>query len=330
MNGLNNLLKPFRRETHAKHDVRTVAPMTTAAPFDLVSATSVDEVVEVLAGDRDARVLAGGQSLLPLLVTRTIRPTVLVDVNDVGLDGLTVDAAAGVLRLGATVRHRDVELSPTVGTAAPLLAAAAAWVGHPAIRHRGTLGGSLAHADPAAELPAALVALDADVVVRGPNGTRHLAAASLATAPFQTALAHDEMVVEVLIPLDDADHRAAAFCEWAPRHRDRAEAGVGVTLSATADGRACGRVRAAACGIGTGPVDLTPVLDDALHSEPVAEDLSAALVRHVAAAVDGVCREHGGDADRTALAGALAARAAVRAHRRLAASMAGGPETAAA
>ena len=329
MNRLNNLLKPAGTETTAKHDVRTVTPMTTAAPFDLVSATSVDEVVEALAGDREARVLAGGQSLLPLLVTRTIRPAVLIDVNEVGLDGIDVDRAGGVLRIGALVRHRAVELSPTVATAAPLLAAAAAWVGHPAIRHRGTLGGSLAHADPAAELPAALVALGADVVVQGPSGTRHLAAASLATGPFETALAHDEIVVEVLIPLDDAGHRAAAFCEWAPRHRDRAEAGVGITLTATPDGRACGPGRGAACGFGTGPVDLTPIVDDALRSEPVDEDLSDALVRHVAAAVDGVCREHGGDdADRTALAGALAARAAVRAHRRLAASVAGEPGTA--
>ena len=213
----------------------------------------------------------------------------LVDVNDVGLDGLTVDPAAGVLRLGAPVRHRAVELSPAVATAAPLLAAAAAWVGHPAIRHRGTLGGSLAHADPAAELPAALVALDADVVVRGPGGTRHLATASLATAPFETALARDEMVVEVLVPLDDAGHRAAAFCEWAPRHRDRAEAGVGITLTGH-PGRPGVRAGAgAACGFGTGPVDLTPVLDDALRSEPVART-SPLPSSATAAAVDGARR----------------------------------------
>ncbi len=285
--------------------------MTTAVPFELVVATSVGDAVEALAGERPARVLAGGQSLVPLLVTRAVRPSVLVDVNEVGLDGVAVDRAAGLLRLGATVRHRTVERHPTIRRWAPLLAAAAAWVGHPPIRHRGTLGGSLAHADPAAELPAAVVALGGSVTVRGVTGARVLAAADLVAGPFATVLAPDELIAEVAVPL--AGQRAgAAFCEWAPRHRDRAEAGVGVAVEADARG-ACIGAWGATCGVTPRPVDLTDVLDDALRGVTVGGPLPEALVRHVAGAVTGVCREHGAGTDSAALAGAMAARAAVRA-----------------
>jgi carbon-monoxide dehydrogenase medium subunit len=296
--------------------------MASAAPFDLVIATSVDEAVAALTTDPSARVLAGGQSLLPLMATRSARPGLLVDVNGTGLDGVTADPATGLLRLGATVRHRTVERDPTVARWAPLLAAAAAWVGHPPIRHRGTLGGSLAHADPAAELPAAVVALGGEVVVRGPAGTRRLAAADLVAAPFVTVLAPDDVVVEVTVPLA-GDRPGAAFCEWAPRHRDRAEAGVGLAVEAGPDGT-CTRARGATCGVTPRPVDLTDVLDDALLGVTAAAPLPDALVRHVAGAVTGVCREHGAGADGADLAGALAARAATRALRRAAAPGADG------
>lgn len=290
--------------------------MTTAAPFDLVVAASVGDAVEALAGERPARVLAGGQSLVPLLVARAVRPTVLVDVNDAGLDGIAVDHTAGLLRMGATVRQRTVERDPTIRRWAPLLAAAAAWVGHPPIRHRGTLGGSLAHADPAAELPAAVVALGGSVTLRAVAGTRVLTAADLATGPFATVLAPDELVAEVAVPL--AGPRAgAAFCEWAPRHRDRAEAGVGVAVEADAGG-ACTGARGATCGVTPRPVDLTDVLDDALRDVLVGGPLPDALVRHIAGAVTGVCREQGAGGDAAALAGAMAARAAVRAGRQAA------------
>jgi carbon-monoxide dehydrogenase medium subunit len=160
------------------------------------------------------------------------------------------------------------------------------------------------------------VALGGELVVRGPTGARRLAAADLATAPFETRLDHGELVVEVVVPLAPGPH-GAAFCEWAPRHHDRAEAGVGVTVSA-AGGDAVASARAAACGVGSGPVDLTAVVDDALRGEPADRDPSDALVRHLAGAIGGTCREHGADDDRTALAGALGARAALRAMRDLA------------
>jgi CO/xanthine dehydrogenase FAD-binding subunit len=280
----------------------------TPAPFDHVAVRSVDEAVAALAADPGSRLLAGGQSLVPLLATRVVRPTLLVDLNGVGLDGVEVDTAAGRLRLGALVRQRTLERDPAVARHAPLLAAAVRWVGHPAVRQRGTLGGSLAHADAAAELPAAVVALGGEVVVRGTHGQRTLAAADLAAGPFATSLDHAEVVVEIVVPLAGPRH-GAAFSEWAPRHRDRAEAGVGVAVERDADGR-CSSVRAASCGVAGVPVDLTAVLDDAVRGETRVTD---ALVRHVAAAVAGVCHEHGADHDRSGLAGVLAARALVQA-----------------
>jgi carbon-monoxide dehydrogenase medium subunit len=282
----------------------------TPAPFDHVAVRTVDEAIAALTADPGARLLAGGQSLVPLLALRAVRPTLLVDIDGLEgeLGGIEPTGDDRLLRLGALVRHRVLERDPTVARAAPLLAAAARWVGHPAIRHRGTLGGSLAHADPAAELPTAVMALGGQVVVRGRAGERTVSAADLATGRFSTALGHDELVVAIVVPAAGAGH-GAAFCEWAPRHCDRAEAGVGVAAERDAEGRVVS-VRAAACGVADVPVALGDVLGDATRGESAVTD---ALVRHVAAAVAGVCRQHGAAPDGSSLAGALAARALVRA-----------------
>jgi carbon-monoxide dehydrogenase medium subunit len=150
--------------------------------------TLADAVELLSGGDPDVKILAGGQSLVPMLNLRLLRPAVLVDLNGVpGLDGIAPDAAGG-LTIGALVRHADLMVAPLVIERAPLLAEAARHVGHAAIRHRGTLGGSLAHADPAAELPAALVALDARFVLEGGNGRRNVSAADFFQGPLTTAL----------------------------------------------------------------------------------------------------------------------------------------------
>jgi CO/xanthine dehydrogenase FAD-binding subunit len=197
------------------------------APFEHVPVESAEEAVAVLAEHGDeAKVLAGGQSLVPLLNMRLARPGVLVDVSRVaGLDSIE---ANGALTLGALVRQADALGSPAVGEHAPLLAAALKYVGHPATRNRGTVGGSLAHADPAAELPAVLLALDGEVNALGPGGERTIAAEALFTGPFTTALAADELLVRVRLPLSGG--RRFGFAELARRPGDFALAGAAVSL----------------------------------------------------------------------------------------------------
>ncbi len=182
------------------------------APFDYVRAAGVEEVIKVLVdADGDGKILAGGQSLVPLLALRLARPSVLVDVNriaglaDVHLDG---DAA----HIGALTRHSAL----VAQTHHPLLAEAARWIGHTAIRARGTAGGSIAHADPSAELPVVAVGVGATVTVAGSGGTRALPAADLFVSALVTALAEDEMITGIRLPVP----RRWGFAELARRHGD--------------------------------------------------------------------------------------------------------------
>jgi aerobic carbon-monoxide dehydrogenase medium subunit len=170
------------------------------AQFDYVAAESAAHAIELLAehGD-DAKVLAGGHSLLPMMKLRLATPELLVDIG--GLDDLAgIGTDGGDLVVGATVRHADLAASDLVRTEAPLLAYAASQVGDPQIRHRGTIGGSLSHADPAADLPMAVVALGGSVVLQGPAGTRTVAADDFFQGYFETALAPDELVTAVRVP----------------------------------------------------------------------------------------------------------------------------------
>jgi aerobic carbon-monoxide dehydrogenase medium subunit len=269
------------------------------APFEYVHVEQVADALDALRTDDDAKVLAGGQSLVPLMALRLARPTLLVDVNDLPLD--VVEFAGTGVRLGGLVRHSRLEHDPTVSSRAPLLAAAARLIGHPAIRARGTLGGSIAHADPAAEIPAALVALDAVVEVQGASGARAIAAAGFFDGFFTTALAPDELVVGIDVAVPDRCH-GAAFHEWAPRAGDFATAGVAVALELD-DGGTCARARAAACGVASTPVDLRDALRDA--GVPGAAEPTGPLLRSVAGAVARAIA----DDDRAQLAGLLAASA---------------------
>jgi carbon-monoxide dehydrogenase medium subunit len=260
-------------------------------PFDLLLASSVAEAVAALAADDGAKVLAGGQSLVPLLALRLARPTVLVDVN--GLDLSAIDVVDGEVRIGALVRHRRLERDTTVRAAAPLLARAAALVGHPAIRHRGTLGGSIAHADPVAELPAALLALGGSVVVEGPGGRRTVRADQLFEGFLTTSIAPDELLVEVRVPAATPSTRTA-FCEWAARSGDFAVVGIAVVADDTS-------VRAAVCGIDTKPVDISDAFAPIIGSP-----LTDGVLEEVSARARAACS---GDDDKAHLAGILAARA---------------------
>jgi aerobic carbon-monoxide dehydrogenase medium subunit len=172
-----------------------------AAAFDYHRPASVDAAVGLLAelGD-EAKVLAGGQSLVPVMAMRLGRPEHIVDVNRVAeLEGVT--RSDGTLRVGALTRHRALERDEVIAGAAPLLTRAAPYIGHFQIRNRGTLGGSLAHADPAAELPAVAVALDAGIEVRSARGTRRVPAGEFFVSAFMTALEPDELVTALHVPV---------------------------------------------------------------------------------------------------------------------------------
>jgi aerobic carbon-monoxide dehydrogenase medium subunit len=199
------------------------------APFRYRAPRTIDECVELLAEHGgDAKPLAGGQSLVPLMNLRLAFPEVIVDLNRVeGLD--YVREEDGVLAIGAMTRHRDVAGSEAVRRRCPLLADAVALVGYPAIRNRGTLGGSIAHADPVAELPCVALTLDAELVVAGPSGRRSIAASDFFQGFLTTALEPDELLVEVRFP----DSGRAAFREFSRKSGDFAVTAAAVDLTVT-------------------------------------------------------------------------------------------------
>lgn len=198
------------------------------APFEYVDPRTVDEALQHLARHGDeAKVLAGGQSLVPMLNFRLARPATLVDINRVaGLDGVT--ETNGTLRIGALVRQRQLERA--LDGRFPLLAAGLRLIGHTAIRVRGTVAGSIAHADPAAELPALLACGDGVVVARGRRGDRTIAAADFFVGPLMTALAADELVVETRWPLP-APGTGWGLHEVTRRHGDFALVGVAALVT---------------------------------------------------------------------------------------------------
>src|ERR1700750_2706709 len=171
-----------------------------ASAFNYARAVSVSEALELLRthGER-AKVLAGGQSLMPAMNLRLISPELIVDIGELAeLRGIGV--MGDVLRIGALTRHVDLLRSPEIAAHAPLLTEAITHVAHPAIRNRGTIGGSLAHADPASELPACMLALNAIIVVRGQAGERRIAARDFFTGIYETALSPEELLVAVELP----------------------------------------------------------------------------------------------------------------------------------
>ena len=220
-------------------------------PFEYSVARSVEEAVDLLGEHGDeAKVLAGGQSLLPLLSLRLARPGVLVDINPVA-ELATVGDGSG-LELGAMVRHRAAERSTEVRAEAPLVAEALRLVGHAAIRSRGTVGGSLAHADPAAELPAVLLALDGEVVATSRRGSRTVAAASLFEGFLTTALEPDELLTAVRFPAWPAG-AGWSFQEFSRRSGDFGVVGVACMLALDGGGR-IGQARLAFSGVAGTPV----------------------------------------------------------------------------
>jgi carbon-monoxide dehydrogenase medium subunit len=287
------------------------------AAFDYVEATTVDDAVVALAADDGARVLAGGQSLVPLMNLRLARPSVLVDVNRLDqLAGWT--ATNGTVQIGAVCRQRDLELDADLARAAPLLAEAASFVAHEAIRNRGTVGGSLAHGDPSAELPAALLALDGHVVARSADGVREIAARDLFRGFFETALEQNELLTEIVVPAAKPGG-GSAFSEYAPRDGDYAVAGVAVALQLDATG-ACTSARAAGCGLGSATIDLTDAVAGLSGIDRLDGDALRGLAAAVAGAIDPPSDVHATADDRRELAQGLLVDAARRAWARAKAS----------
>jgi carbon-monoxide dehydrogenase medium subunit len=224
------------------------------APFDYVAPRRLDEALAILAErSDDAKVLAGGQSLLPVLNFRLAQPALLVDVNRVSELDFERAEGDGGLSLGALSRHRALERSRLVAERAPLLAEAMPHVAHPQIRARGTIGGSLSHADPAAELPAVALALDARLLLRRTGGERWIDARDFFNGFFSTALEPGEIVAEVRLP-PIAPRTGFAFLEVARRHGDYAQAGVAVRVSLDDTGR-CREARLVFLAVGAGAVD---------------------------------------------------------------------------
>jgi carbon-monoxide dehydrogenase medium subunit len=237
-------------------------------PVEYEAPTTVAEAIDLLAEHGDeASVLAGGQSLIPLLALRLARPEVLIDINGIAeLSG--VSAANGHVAIGATTREYVAEESGTVADTLPLLAAALPLIGHEAIRSRGTIGGSLAHADPAAELPAVARALDAEFVVRGPSGTRVIPAAQWFDGYLTTSRRPDELLAEVRFPAAGPG-TGVSFEEVARRHGDFAI--VGLAASLVLSGGEISEARLAFAGVSDVPVRAAAAEDLLAGERPSAE-----------------------------------------------------------
>jgi carbon-monoxide dehydrogenase medium subunit len=244
--------------------------------FEYHPATTAEEAVALLAEQGgDAKVIAGGQSLVPLLALRLARVDHLVDIN--GVASLSGIRAEDGLRIGAVTRHRAAEKSPLVTERAPLLAAALQQVGHVAIRNRGTIGGSLAHADPAAELPAALLALDGRVTATSSRGTRTINASDLFSGFLTTTLEPDELLTEIALP--PWNPKAGwSVKEFARRSGDFAIAGVLTVLSVNGSGRV-DDARISLIGVASTPVRATSAEQTLIGEAPGDELWSAAAER---------------------------------------------------
>jgi carbon-monoxide dehydrogenase medium subunit len=244
-------------------------------PFEYAAPATLDEAVGLLTEHAEAepRVLAGGQSLIPLMNFRLAKPGYLIDLRNVaGLAGIRQagNKQGDVLAIGAMTTLSDLERSPEVAMAAPLLAEAIGLIAHTPVRNRGTIGGSLAHADPAAELPAVALACDAELVATGPAGTRRIPAAEFLRGPFSTALAPDEILTEVRLPVWPGGH---AYVEFSRIHANFAV--VGVAALAELDG---GRIRRAALAVtGVAPTAIrATAAEQALAGSDAADPAAAA------------------------------------------------------
>jgi carbon-monoxide dehydrogenase medium subunit len=280
-------------------------------PFEYHLPDTLDEALAVLREEGpDAKPLAGGQSLVPMMNLRLAWPPVLVDLNRVDeLHGIRVER--GLLCVRAMVRQRELERSTLARERCPLLVEALGFVGHPATRARGTIAGSIAHADPAAEIPTVLMALEGEVVVDGPSGRRVVPASELFLGYFSVALEPGELIVEVRFPVAPESRSGHAFEEFARRFGDFALAGVAAGVELNGDGGPAD-VRLALCGAASRPVRARRAEEAALDGGLTAEGVVAAA-RVAADEADPPSDMHGDAGYRRELVASLTERALTRA-----------------
>lgn len=288
------------------------------APFDYHRATDLDDAVRALheAGD-GGKALAGGQSLLPMMNLRLARPEVLVDLNALRELDFIEPAADGGLRIGAMTRQRSLERSGLVASRCPVMAEALPHVAHPPIRNRGTIGGSIAHADAGAELCTVSLAADARIRARGPRGDREIPAGNFFDGPFTSVLAPDEVLTEIVIP-PARPRTGSAFTEVARRRGDFALAGVAAVLSLADDGTVA-HARLAYTALGPNAVR-SPHAEQALLGGRPDEGAIAAAVDQLGEDLAPSGDLHGSGAFRLHLARVLTARMLRLAARRATAS----------
>ncbi|MFN8493927.1 MAG: xanthine dehydrogenase family protein subunit M [Caldilineaceae bacterium] len=245
------------------------------APFRYFAPTTLEEALALLVqyGD-EGKVLAGGQSLIPTMNFRLAQPGVLIDLNKVGELFYVQPTATGGLQIGAMTRQRTLERDPLVAQQAPLLRATMPHIAHTQIRNRGTIGGSLAHADPAAELPAVAIALDAQLRLRSQKGERWIAARDFYIGLFMTALAPDEILVEIALPPQPA-RTGWSIQEIARRRGDYAIVGVATTVTLDAQGK-CAQACIALLSVGEGPVQAIQAMQMLQGQAPTPDLIAAA------------------------------------------------------
>jgi CO/xanthine dehydrogenase FAD-binding subunit len=260
-----------------------------AAPFEYRRASSWAEAVSLLTqhGD-DARVIAGGQSLVPMMMLRLTEPALLVDLADIGAG--PVEQHDGHLVVPALTRHTDLEASAVVCSSLPVVADATACIGNLRVRNRGTIGGSLAHADPSAELPCLALALGARVRTLGPEGPRRIAAADLYLGYFQTALATGEVITDVELPLLP-ERCGAGFAELTRRANDFATVEAAAVVTLTAEGT-CHDVRVAVGAVSDRPLDISAGLAGLVGAR-LTDDALAAAARGAVTEVEIGLTAHG-------------------------------------
>jgi aerobic carbon-monoxide dehydrogenase medium subunit len=274
-------------------------------PFDYACPTTLPEAIQLLASNDDAKALAGGQSLVPMLAFRLSQPSLLVDLRKLAdLRGIRISDAG--VTFGAMVRWRDIEDDERLETAHPLLKAAISHVAHYQIRNRGTVGGSIAHADPAAEMPGIAITCDAEIGVVGKSGARVIQAADFFQGALTTALTTDEIIVDIRLPAWPAGRRWG-FQEFARRRGDFAMAAAAVFYDQDERGKAR-NAHVGVIGVGDRPMRLTAV-EDVLNGQTIDEATIAKADAATSAAVDPQDDIHASAAYRRALVGTMVERA---------------------
>ena len=282
------------------------------AAFDYVIADSIDMAVASLAdGGGDAKIIAGGQSLVPMLNFRLLRPSVLIDINRIG-DLAFIEEAGKKIRIGALTRHYQLETSPVIARHLPVLASAMTHVAHLAIRNRGTIGGSLSHADPAAELPMMALLLDAELHIASASGKRTIAARDFFVGALTVDLARDDIVTEIVLP-KLPPKTGWGFEEVARRSGDFALAAAAATLTLSAG--VISQARIALTGVGATPVRAAEA-EALLVGQALEPGLIDRIIDAVRAAIEPDTDLHASSDYRRHLGGVLAGRAVSAAWRR--------------